>query len=78
MKRNISTWSLLLPLALFLIAILLKSPVSLQPAQIYILKEILIFGTILLSIPIIFHQKWASDRNVLRGLRQLFFFIFFT
>ncbi len=34
--------------------------------------------SLILSLPLIYKQKWASDRNVLRGLRNLFFLILVT
>ncbi len=78
MKNYLSTLSLLLPLALFLGAVFLRSSGALETSRIYILTEVFISGVILLSIPLIYYQKWSSDRNVLRGLRQLFFLVFLT
>ena len=47
-------------------------------SAVYYLREILIVSALLLSVPLINMQKRASDRNVLRGIRSLFFLIIFT
>ncbi len=42
------------------------------------LAEWLVIFAVLLSLPLVYYQEWASDRNVLRGIKQLFLLIFFT
>ncbi len=79
--KNISGLSLLLPLGLLLAAITLDLNVIsglLSANAVYYTREGFIILSIMLSLPIIYWQKWASDRNVLRGLRSLFFLILFA
>lgn len=74
-------FSLLLPLALFCVAIFLDLNItsgSMANAVTAPIRELLVAIALLLSLPLIYLQKWASDRNVLRGIRSLFFLIFFT
>jgi len=79
--KEISKLSLLLPLALLIAAVVqdmnMLSSSEHSLTSIYIREYFVIFSLIL-SFPLIYKQKWASDRNVLRGLRSLFFLILFT
>ncbi len=79
--KEISKLSLLLPLALLIAAVVqdvnMLSTAEHSITSIYIREYFIIFALIL-SLPLIYKQKWASDRNVLRGLRSLFFLILFT
>jgi len=79
--KEISKLSLLLPLALLIAAVVqdmnMLSSSEYSLTSIYIREYFVIFSLIL-SFPLIYKQKWASDRNVLRGLRSLFFLILFT
>ena len=79
--KEISKLSLLLPLALLIAAVVqdmnMLSTTEQSLTSIYIREYFVIFALIL-SFPLIYKQKWASDRNVLRGLRSLFFLILFT
>lgn len=79
--KHVSRFSLLLPLALFIAAVMqdmtiLSGAVPVQQAL--YLREYFIIFALVLSMPLIYMQKWASDRNVLRGLRSLFFLVVFT
>ena len=79
--KHFSKLSLLLPLALFIAAsiqYLGMSPGAQQMNSALYIRDHLIIFMILLSLPLIYKQKWASDRNVLRGLRSLFLLILFT
>ncbi|MBN2411069.1 SpoIIE family protein phosphatase [candidate division KSB1 bacterium] len=79
--KEISKLSLLLPLALLIAAVVqdmnMLSTSEHSLTSIYIREYFVIFSLIL-SFPLVYKQKWASDRNVLRGLRSLFFLILFT
>jgi phosphoserine phosphatase RsbU/P len=80
MMKNISKLSLLLPLALFIGAIVQDIGFLSKPGSNvlpHLNREIFILLTIILSLPLIYKQKWSSDRNVLRGLRSLFFLVLF-
>lgn len=79
--RNASQLSLLLPLAFFFGAALQYisiSPVSDSTISFLPMRELFILISLILSLPLIYKQKWASDRNVLRGLRHLFFLVIVT
>ena len=41
-------------------------------------REPFILAALVLSLPLVYKQKWASDRNVLRGVQSLFILILFT
>jgi len=79
--RHINQLSLLLPLGFFLVACLqfvgLFAFEVYSAGSLYTRDGIILLGLIL-SLPLIYKQKWASDRNVLRGLRHLFFLILMT
>ncbi|MBN1480937.1 GAF domain-containing protein [candidate division KSB1 bacterium] len=78
--KYLSQLSLLLPLAFFVgasIQYLGVSPGDDSLVSLYIRDGFLIIALIL-SLPLIYKQKWASDRNVLRGLRHLFFLVLIT
>jgi len=78
--QKVSKLSLLLPLALFSGAVVIDMNImsgSLTFAS-SPLRQMFIIIAYALSLPLIYSQKWASDRNVLRGLRSLFFLILFT
>lgn len=80
MKR-ISKLSLLLPLALFSGAVVIDLNImsgAVVQDQVRSMRELFVILAFALSVPLIYSQKWASDRNVLRGLRSLFFLILFT
>ncbi|MBN2357198.1 SpoIIE family protein phosphatase [candidate division KSB1 bacterium] len=79
--KSISSISLLLPLGLLLGAIVLDMNVIsglLAADDIRFTREGFIILSMVLSLPIIYKQKWASDRNVLRGLRSLFVLVIFA
>jgi len=79
--NHLSRLSLLLPLAFFVGAAIQYIGISSGPGNIlramYVRDAFIIFSLVL-SLPLINKQKWASDRNVLRGLRHLFFLIIVT
>ena len=79
--KYLSQFSLLLPLGFFIVACAQFLGIVAFDAHsitsLYIRDGIILFGLIL-SLPLIYKQKWASDRNVLRGLRHLFFLILIT
>ena len=79
--KNISQISLLLPFAFFIAAAIQFAGIAdgkiASDYALYI-RDGFIFISLLLSLPLIHQQKWASDRNVLRGLRHLFFLILIT
>ena len=68
--KYLSQLSLLLPLAFFVAAAaqymsLANSDYSVSSMY---TRDIFIILSLILSLPLIYKQKWASDRNVLRGL----------
>ena len=78
---RISRLSFLLPFFFFLAAAVQYlgfQPGNLDVDGILYLRDHLIIFMIILSLPLVYKQKWTSDRNVLRGLRSLFFLILFT
>ena len=79
--RNASQLSLLLPLAFFFGAALQYisgAPFSGSAVNFLPMRELFILVSVILSLPLIYKQKWASDRNVLRGLNHLFFLVLVT
>jgi phosphoserine phosphatase RsbU/P len=83
MKQDLKEFTalpLLIPITLAMVAvvidILIIGGLTATPA-VYV-REILIVIGLILSLPIIYRQKWASDRNVLRGLRSLFLMVGMT
>jgi len=73
-----SSLFLLLPMALLLGAVVLDLCVLagwIAAPVIQYAREALIILSLVLSLPIVYKQKWASDRNVLRGFRSLFVLI---
>ncbi|NOY58774.1 MAG: SpoIIE family protein phosphatase [Calditrichaeota bacterium] len=79
--KEISKLALLLPLALFVGAVVVDMNIitgALKAGSSIYMREIFIIVALILSVPLVYLQKWASDRNVLRGLRSLFFLIIFT
>ncbi|RPH93623.1 MAG: hypothetical protein EHM72_16180, partial [Calditrichaeota bacterium] len=79
--KKISQLSFLLPLAFFIgaaIQYVSSSPFGGVPVNYIYMREVFILISLLLSLPLIYKQKWASDRNVLRGLRHLFLLILAT
>jgi serine phosphatase RsbU (regulator of sigma subunit) len=72
--------SLLLPLAFFVAAAVQFMGLSEGDAarSSLLLRDGFIIISLILSLPLIYKQKWASDRNVLRGLRHLFFLVLIT
>lgn len=79
--KNWTSRSLLLPLGLFVAAVLLDVNAMtgiLSVEAIQYLREAMIVLALILSLPIIYKQSWATDRNVLRGLRSLFYLILGT
>ena len=76
-----SKFSLLLPLAFFVGAAIQYISIASGQADIVkalYVRDLFIIITLILSLPLIYKQKWASDRNVLRGLRHLFLLILVT
>ncbi len=82
MMKEISKLSLLLPLALLIAAVVQDMNMMAMsdgpPVTAIYIREYFIIFALILSLPLVYKQKWASDRNVLRGLRSLFFLILFT
>ncbi len=78
--KYVSQLSLLLPLAFFISAAIQYIGISsgTPTVRAIYLRDAFIFISLVLSLPLIYKQKWASDRNVLRGLRHLFFLILIT
>ncbi len=79
--KNFSKLSLLLPLGLFAGAIFLDINIlagALSQSYVGFLRELFILSALVLSLPLVYGQKWASDRNVLRGLQSLFLLVLFT
>jgi len=79
--NEISKLSLFLPLAFFIAAVLQDMHLisnSITPIQISYIREIFVIVALILSLPLIYRQRWASDRNVLRGLRSLLLLILLT
>ena len=79
--RQLSSRSLLVPLGLFLAAVLLDINALtgiVSVASMQYLREAMIVLALILSLPIIYKQSWALDRNVLRGLKSLFYLILGT
>lgn len=78
--KYLSQLSLLLPLGFFVgasIQYLGVSPGDKSTLSLTI-RDGFTFISLILSLPLIYKQKWASDRNVLRGLRHLFFLVLIT
>ena len=78
--KYLSQLSLLLPLAFFIGAAIQYMGISSSDysrTSMYI-RDAFIIISLILSLPLIYKQKWASDRNVLRGLRHLFFLVLIT
>jgi sigma-B regulation protein RsbU (phosphoserine phosphatase) len=74
-----SQLSLLLPLAFFFgAAIQYMGQSSDYTISSMTIRDGFILISLILSLPLIYKQKWASDRNVLRGLRHLFFLVLIT
>ena len=79
--RKIGPLSLILPLALFLGGMLIDLNVLgglLDSRALVYFREGFITLALILCLPIIYQQRWASDRNILRGLRSLFYLILGT
>ncbi len=77
--QPVSRISLLLPLAFFLGAAVQFIGGRLNgDSSVFSLRELFVIASVILSLPLIYKQKWASDRNVLRGLRHLFLLIAVT
>ncbi|MBN1996979.1 SpoIIE family protein phosphatase [candidate division KSB1 bacterium] len=79
--KSISKFSLMLPMVLFIAASVADTHLYDEEAHRFALsyiRESFIFIALLMSLPLVYKQKWTSDRNVLRGLRSLFFLILFT
>ncbi|MBN1559245.1 SpoIIE family protein phosphatase [candidate division KSB1 bacterium] len=77
--KYLSQLSLLLPLAFFLgAAIQYMGQSSDYTIASMIIRDGFILISLILSLPLIYKQKWTSDRNVLRGLRHLFFLVLIT
>ncbi len=79
--KQISRYSLMLPMVLFIAASVADTRLYAETAQRFALsyiRECFIFVALLLSLPLVYKQKWTSDRNVLRGLRSMFFLVLFT
>jgi len=79
--KTFSRLSLLLPLGLFAGAIFLDINIltgALSRSYVSFLRELFILAALVLSLPLVYGQKWASDRNVLRGLQSLFLLVLFT
>ncbi|MDZ7723977.1 MAG: hypothetical protein U5R06_14495 [candidate division KSB1 bacterium] len=75
---HFSRLSLLLPFLFFLAAAIQYlgfQPGNLDVDGILYLRDHFIIFMLILSLPLVYKQKWSSDRNVLRGLRSLFFLI---
>lgn len=73
--------SLILPLVLFLCGVVIDLNLLgglFDNAPLRYLREGLITLALILSLPIIYSQRWASDRNIVRGLRSLFALILGT
>jgi sigma-B regulation protein RsbU (phosphoserine phosphatase) len=80
-NKRLSKLSLLLPLGIFAGAIFIDINILsgvLDEASSENLREWFIIVAFALSFPLVYKQKWASDRNVLRGLRFVFFLVLFT
>ncbi len=78
--KYLSQLSLLLPLAFFVGAAVQYMGLSDSDftRSSMIIRDGFIMISLILSLPLIYKQKWASDRNVLRGLRHLFFLVIIT
>lgn len=79
--KNINQLSLLLPFGFFIVAcaqFLGIASTDTYPMSSLYSRDGIILLSLILSLPLIYKQKWASDRNVLRGLRHLFFLILIT
>ena len=79
--KRLSKLSLLLPLGIFAGAIFIDINILsgvLEESKSQNLREWFIVVAFALSLPLVYKQKWASDRNVLRGLRFVFFLVLFT
>lgn len=76
-----SSLSFLLPIGFLLGGVFIDLNVLsglLSSGPMAFLREGFIVLALILSLPIIYKQHWASDRNVVRGLRSLFFLIIST
>ena len=79
--KNAGQLSLLLPFAFFFGAViqyLSSAPWGDISSNVPTMREVFIIISLMLSLPLVYKQKWASDRNVLRGLRHLFYLILVT
>ncbi len=78
--KNLTALPLLIPITLALVAVAIDILIigGLEPSPAIYLREVLIVSGLILSLPISYRQKWASDRNVLRGLRSLFLMVAMT
>lgn len=79
--KYLSSLSLLLPLGFFTGAAVQFLSIGAginEPMQAVYIRDAFIMLSLILSLPLIYKQKWASDRNVLRGLRHLFLLILIT
>ncbi|HPN34673.1 MAG TPA: SpoIIE family protein phosphatase [bacterium] len=76
--KNPAVLALLLPAGLLAMAVLLDLLIlanwlNVMPT-VYTREAFVVVG-LLLSLPIVYRQRWASDRNVMRGLRSLFLLV---
>ncbi|MDZ7314948.1 MAG: SpoIIE family protein phosphatase [candidate division KSB1 bacterium] len=78
--KYFSQLSLLLPFAFFCAAaaLYLAGDRTVALTWVGLRHEVFVITAVILSLPLIYRQKWASDRNVLRGIRHLFFLIVMT
>ncbi|MBN1465537.1 SpoIIE family protein phosphatase [candidate division KSB1 bacterium] len=78
--KYLSQLSLLLPLAFFVGAAIQYVGLSSSDYTFssMVIRDGFIMISLILSLPLVYKQKWASDRNVLRGLRHLFFLVLIT
>jgi len=79
--KKIGPISLILPLALFLGGVLIDLNVLgglFDSRALDYLREGFITLALILSLPLIYKQRLASDRNIIRGLRTLFYLILGT
>ncbi len=76
--KNPAVLALLLPAGLMAMAVLLDLLIlagwlNVMPT-VYTREAFVVVG-LLLSLPIVYRQRWASDRNVMRGLHSLFLLV---
>jgi serine phosphatase RsbU (regulator of sigma subunit) len=79
--KKLGNISIFLPFALFIGSVFVDLNVLssiLEYATVKYFREGLITLALILLLPIIYKQRWASDRNVVRGLRSLFYLILGT